>query len=132
MRVLGAESTADPTAVEAEVRRQMEERQAAHDDRWGARALCCAVLCCAVLCCAALSCAVLCCAVRVAVVSSALWAMVVWRVDNEATERSTSCYTAATNANCSPPLPPPPPPTQERGAHAHAGGEAGEEDAEDV
>jgi U4/U6 small nuclear ribonucleoprotein PRP3 len=37
MRVLGAESAADPTAVEAEVRRQMAERQAAHDDRWGGR-----------------------------------------------------------------------------------------------
>jgi hypothetical protein len=36
MRVLGAESAADPTAVEAEVRRQMAERQAAHDDRCGA------------------------------------------------------------------------------------------------
>jgi U4/U6 small nuclear ribonucleoprotein PRP3 len=39
MRVLGAESAADPTAVEAEVRRQMAERQAAHDDRNVARML---------------------------------------------------------------------------------------------
>uniref|UniRef100_A0A7S1SMC0 Uncharacterized protein n=1 Tax=Tetraselmis chuii TaxID=63592 RepID=A0A7S1SMC0_9CHLO len=33
MRVLGNESTADPTAIEKEVRAQMEERQMAHDDR---------------------------------------------------------------------------------------------------
>lgn len=33
MRVLGAESAADPTAIEQEVRKQMQERQAAHDDR---------------------------------------------------------------------------------------------------
>jgi len=39
MRVLGAEATADPTAVEAEVRRQMAERTAAHDDRNLARKL---------------------------------------------------------------------------------------------
>ena len=39
MRVLGAEATADPTAVEASVRAQMAERQAAHDDRNAARQL---------------------------------------------------------------------------------------------
>lgn len=39
MRVLGAEATADPTAIEQEVRRQMAERQAAHDDRNLARKL---------------------------------------------------------------------------------------------
>ncbi|GBF89299.1 hypothetical protein Rsub_02176 [Raphidocelis subcapitata] len=39
MRVMGAESAADPTAVEAEVRKQMAERQAAHDDRNVARML---------------------------------------------------------------------------------------------
>lgn len=33
MRVLGAEATADPTAVEKEVRRQMNEREEAHRDR---------------------------------------------------------------------------------------------------
>lgn len=33
MRVLGAEATADPTAIEAEVKKQMAERQQAHDDR---------------------------------------------------------------------------------------------------
>jgi U4/U6 small nuclear ribonucleoprotein PRP3 len=39
MRVLGAEATADPTAVEREVRAQMAERAAAHEDRNAARAL---------------------------------------------------------------------------------------------
>lgn len=39
MRVLGAEATADPTAIEAEVRKQMAERQAAHEDRNLARKL---------------------------------------------------------------------------------------------
>ena len=39
MRVLGAESAADPTAIEREVRKQMAERQAAHDDRNVARML---------------------------------------------------------------------------------------------
>lgn len=39
MRVLGETATADPTAVEAEVRRQMAERSAAHDDRNLARKL---------------------------------------------------------------------------------------------
>ena len=39
MRVLGAEATADPTAVEREVRLQMEERAAAHEDRNLARKL---------------------------------------------------------------------------------------------
>jgi U4/U6 small nuclear ribonucleoprotein PRP3 len=39
MRVLGAEATADPTAIEAEVRRQMAERAAAHEDRNLARQL---------------------------------------------------------------------------------------------
>lgn len=39
MRVLGAEATADPTAIEAEVRRQMAERAAAHEDRNLARML---------------------------------------------------------------------------------------------
>lgn len=39
MRVLGAESAADPTAIEKEVRRQMAERQQAHDDRNLARKL---------------------------------------------------------------------------------------------
>ncbi|EFN55649.1 hypothetical protein CHLNCDRAFT_23069, partial [Chlorella variabilis] len=39
MRVLGAEATADPTAVEAEVRKQMAERAAAHEDRNLARML---------------------------------------------------------------------------------------------
>ena len=39
MAVLGAEATADPTAIEAEVRRQMAERAAAHDDRNLARML---------------------------------------------------------------------------------------------
>ena len=39
MRVLGQESTADPTAIELEVSRQMAERQAAHDDRNLARML---------------------------------------------------------------------------------------------
>ena len=39
MRVLGAEATADPTAVEKEVRAQMAERAAAHEDRNAARAL---------------------------------------------------------------------------------------------
>ncbi|KAK9829066.1 hypothetical protein WJX72_003724 [[Myrmecia] bisecta] len=33
MRVMGSEATADPTAMEQEVRRQMQERQQAHDDR---------------------------------------------------------------------------------------------------
>lgn len=32
-RVLGTEATLDPTAIEQEVRKQMAERQAAHDDR---------------------------------------------------------------------------------------------------
>lgn len=39
MRVLGAEATADPTAIEQEVRRQMAERQQAHEDRNLARKL---------------------------------------------------------------------------------------------
>ncbi|KAL4423323.1 hypothetical protein ABPG77_006118 [Micractinium sp. CCAP 211/92] len=39
MRVLGAEATADPTAIEAEVRKQMAERAAAHEDRNLARML---------------------------------------------------------------------------------------------
>jgi U4/U6 small nuclear ribonucleoprotein PRP3 len=39
MRVLGSEATADPTAIEAEVRRQMAERKAAHDDANLARKL---------------------------------------------------------------------------------------------
>jgi U4/U6 small nuclear ribonucleoprotein PRP3 len=39
MRVLGSEATADPTAIEAEVRRQMAERAAAHQDRNLARML---------------------------------------------------------------------------------------------
>eukprot|EP00775_Hariotina_reticulata_P001133 gene1133-1471_t len=39
MRVLGEEATLDPTAIEQEVRRQMNERQAAHDDRNIARML---------------------------------------------------------------------------------------------
>lgn len=39
MRVLGSESTADPTAIELEVSRQMAERAAAHDDRNLARKL---------------------------------------------------------------------------------------------
>jgi U4/U6 small nuclear ribonucleoprotein PRP3 len=39
MRVLGADATADPTAVEAEVRRQMAERAAAHADHNLARQL---------------------------------------------------------------------------------------------
>jgi U4/U6 small nuclear ribonucleoprotein PRP3 len=39
MRVLGAEAAADPTAVEGEVRRQVAERAAAHEDRNLARAL---------------------------------------------------------------------------------------------
>lgn len=39
MRVLGAEAAADPTAIEAEVRRQMAERAAAHEDRNEARKL---------------------------------------------------------------------------------------------
>jgi U4/U6 small nuclear ribonucleoprotein PRP3 len=39
MRVLGAEATADPTAIEAEVRRQTAERAAAHADRNLARML---------------------------------------------------------------------------------------------
>ena len=39
MRVLGAEAAADPTAIEAEVRRQMAERAAAHEDRNLARML---------------------------------------------------------------------------------------------
>ena len=39
MRVLTDEATADPTAVEREVRAQMEERQNAHDDRNEARKL---------------------------------------------------------------------------------------------
>lgn len=38
-RVLGEEAAADPTAIEAEVRRQMEERAAAHADRNLARKL---------------------------------------------------------------------------------------------
>ena len=38
-RVLGAEAAADPTAVEREVRRQMAERQQAHNDRNLARML---------------------------------------------------------------------------------------------
>jgi len=38
-RVLGADGAADPTAVEAEVRRQMAERAAAHEDRNLANAL---------------------------------------------------------------------------------------------
>ncbi|KAL4522820.1 hypothetical protein Ndes2526B_g00850 [Nannochloris sp. 'desiccata'] len=39
MRVLGSEATADPTAIEAEVRRQTAERAAAHEDRNLARML---------------------------------------------------------------------------------------------
>lgn len=39
MRVLGAEAATDPTAIEAEVRRQMAERAAAHEDRNLARML---------------------------------------------------------------------------------------------
>eukprot|EP00878_Enallax_costatus_P039156 GHUV01044702.1.p1 GENE.GHUV01044702.1~~GHUV01044702.1.p1 ORF type:complete len:189 (+),score=13.04 GHUV01044702.1:152-718(+) len=39
MRVLGEQATLDPTAIEQEVRRQMNERQAAHDDRNLARML---------------------------------------------------------------------------------------------
>lgn len=39
MRVLGTEAAADPTAIEAEVRRQMAERAAAHEDRNLARML---------------------------------------------------------------------------------------------
>mmetsp|Transcript_11968 Transcript_11968/g.16228 ORF Transcript_11968/g.16228 Transcript_11968/m.16228 type:complete len:642 (+) Transcript_11968:147-2072(+) len=39
MRVMGMEATQDPTAIEKEVRAQMEERQAAHDDRNLARKL---------------------------------------------------------------------------------------------
>ncbi|EEH53912.1 U4/U6 small nuclear ribonucleoprotein Prp3 [Micromonas pusilla CCMP1545] len=39
MRVLTDEATADPTAVEREVREQMAERQSAHDDRNEARKL---------------------------------------------------------------------------------------------
>lgn len=39
MRVLGTEATADPTAVEAEVRKQMAERASAHEDRNLARML---------------------------------------------------------------------------------------------
>jgi len=39
MRVLGSEATADPTAIEAEVRRQTAERSAAHEDRNVARML---------------------------------------------------------------------------------------------
>ena len=39
MRVLGADAAADPTAIEAEVRRQMAERAAAHEDRNLARML---------------------------------------------------------------------------------------------
>lgn len=39
MRVLGAEAAADPTTIEAEVRKQMAERAAAHEDRNLARML---------------------------------------------------------------------------------------------
>jgi U4/U6 small nuclear ribonucleoprotein PRP3 len=39
MRVMGMEATQDPTAIEREVRVQMEERQTAHDDRNLARKL---------------------------------------------------------------------------------------------
>ena len=39
MRVLGEQATADPTAIEKEVRAQMAERAAAHEDRNAARAL---------------------------------------------------------------------------------------------
>lgn len=39
MRVLGSESTADPTAIELEVSKQMAERRAAHEDRNLARML---------------------------------------------------------------------------------------------
>ena len=39
MRVLGSEATADPTAIEAEVRKQMAERKAAHEDANLARKL---------------------------------------------------------------------------------------------
>lgn len=39
MRVLGEQATLDPTAIEQEVRKQMNERQAAHDDRNLARML---------------------------------------------------------------------------------------------
>lgn len=38
-RVLGLESAADPTAIEREVRKQMAERAAAHEDRNLARKL---------------------------------------------------------------------------------------------
>lgn len=38
-RVLGEQAAADPTAIEREVRKQMEERQQAHDDRNVARML---------------------------------------------------------------------------------------------
>eukprot|EP00877_Chromochloris_zofingiensis_P011346 jgi/Chrzof1/6465/Cz18g12030.t1 len=38
-RVMGVEAAADPTAIEAEVRKQMAERQSAHDDRNLARML---------------------------------------------------------------------------------------------
>lgn len=39
MRVLGSEATADPTAIELEVSKQMAERRAAHEDRNLARML---------------------------------------------------------------------------------------------
>ena len=39
MRVLTDEATADPTAIEKEVRKQMEERASAHEDRNLARQL---------------------------------------------------------------------------------------------
>ena len=39
MRVLGEQATADPTAIEKEVRAQMAERAAAHEDRNAARQL---------------------------------------------------------------------------------------------
>lgn len=39
MRVLGSEATADPTAIEAEVRKQIAERKAAHEDANLARKL---------------------------------------------------------------------------------------------
>lgn len=39
MRVLGSEATADPTAIELEVSKQMADRRAAHDDRNLARML---------------------------------------------------------------------------------------------
>lgn len=39
MRVLGEEASMDPTAIEKEVRKQMEERQRAHEDRNLARQL---------------------------------------------------------------------------------------------